>query len=263
MFQCTDRLERKAARCKKKAREHTRRALESYFRASPARAPSRGCARWIGRPARVDDRRRRSGDGNIGAALRAPRSGGHCDRTERTDARRRGAASSRAVARGHGGKNRAGGSQCRRGRCMPGIPLVCDAPGDARVSPGRSPPRRALTVRTRRAPFDFAQTGSAFTKAYGDVVRAYATDDTEELRRRALATFAEFPKTRVTRTAWYSAQRLDRDALFGRAASASYLPTSGPAADSLRQDLETIFERYQRGGLVELAMVTHVLAADW
>lgn len=103
----------------------------------------------------------------------------------------------------------------------------------------------------------------SFTKAYGDVVRAYATDDTEALRARALAIFAEFPNARVTRSAWYSAQRLDRDALVGRAASASYLPSSGAAADSLRRELGTIFDRYERDGCVELTMVTYVLTADW
>jgi SAM-dependent methyltransferase len=103
----------------------------------------------------------------------------------------------------------------------------------------------------------------AFTKAYGDVVRAYATDDTEALRERALATFSQFPDARVTRTVCSSAQRLDRAALLGRAASASYLPSGGPAADALRRDLEALSDRYQRDGFVELAIVTFVLAADW
>ena len=49
-----------------------------------------------------------------------------------------------------------------------------------------------------------------FTKAYGDVVRAYATDDTELLRQRALAAFAEFPNARVTRSEHLSRQPLDR-----------------------------------------------------
>jgi ubiquinone/menaquinone biosynthesis C-methylase UbiE len=105
--------------------------------------------------------------------------------------------------------------------------------------------------------------GHAFTKAYGDVVRAYATDDTEALRARALDVFAAFPNARVERSAHSSAQRLGRAAMLGRAASSSYLPASGPEAERLRADLESLFERFQADGFVELATVTHVLAADW
>jgi SAM-dependent methyltransferase len=117
--------------------------------------------------------------------------------------------------------------------------------------------RRAVLLQYERAEAD------AFTAAYGDVVRAYATDDTESLRERALVTFAEFPGAGVTRTATYSRQRLDREALLGRAASSSYLPSSGDAAAALRRDLEDLFERYQSGDHVELVIVTHVLVADW
>ncbi|HYL26462.1 MAG TPA: class I SAM-dependent methyltransferase [Candidatus Nitrosotalea sp.] len=103
----------------------------------------------------------------------------------------------------------------------------------------------------------------AFTKAYGDVVRAFATDDTEALRRRALAVFESFPNARVTRRGFDHAQRLDRDSMLGRAASSSYLPTSGRASEALRADLVAIFERFERGGSVDLAMTTFVLVADW
>jgi SAM-dependent methyltransferase len=105
---------------------------------------------------------------------------------------------------------------------------------------------------------------NAFTAAYGDLVRSYAMDDTEALRERALATFAAYPSAIVTRTqVHHSAQRLDRDALLGRAASSSYLPSSGEAAVALRRDLAALFERHQRDGRVELVMITHVLLADW
>lgn len=103
----------------------------------------------------------------------------------------------------------------------------------------------------------------AFTRAYGDVVRAYATDDTETLRQRALTVFAEFPNARINRTAAYFVQEMDRDALLGRAASSSYLPASGAEADALRRDLSELFDRYERAGTVELHMVTHALTADW
>jgi SAM-dependent methyltransferase len=102
-----------------------------------------------------------------------------------------------------------------------------------------------------------------FTKAYGDVVRAYATDDTEARRQRALTVFEGFPGARVTRREFPSKQRLDLEAMLGRAASSSYLPASGPAAEWLQGDLRAVFERFQREGHVDLAMVTFALIADW
>ncbi len=102
-----------------------------------------------------------------------------------------------------------------------------------------------------------------FTAAYGAIVRSYATDDTEGLRTRALDAFAMFPDACVRRTSVASRQKLDRAGLTGRAASASYLPQSGPRAEALRRDLDALFERFASGGLVELAIVTFVLIADW
>lgn len=102
-----------------------------------------------------------------------------------------------------------------------------------------------------------------FTKAYSDLVNRYATDDTERMRQVGLAAFANFPGAKVTRRDFPSSQRLDREGLLGRAASSSYLPAFGPAAANLKHDLNALFDRYQRDGFVELAMVTHVLLADW
>jgi SAM-dependent methyltransferase len=117
--------------------------------------------------------------------------------------------------------------------------------------------RRAVVLQYER------DEGDPFTKAYGDVVRAYATDDTEAMRKTALVTFESFPASRVASSVYPSRQLLDRDGLVGRAASSSYLPASGPAADALRNDLSELFDRYQKQGRVELAMVTFVLRADW
>jgi SAM-dependent methyltransferase len=102
-----------------------------------------------------------------------------------------------------------------------------------------------------------------FTKAYGDVVRAHARDDTEGIRMRAMATFANFPNARIGRSAFTSEQVLDYDGLIGRAASASYLPNNGSEAIALRRDLKNVFERFEQAGKVELAMVTFVVTADW
>jgi SAM-dependent methyltransferase len=101
-----------------------------------------------------------------------------------------------------------------------------------------------------------------FTKAYGDVVRAYATDDTEALRASALATFAQFPNARVEQAAFPARQPLTLDGVLGRAASASYLPNSGSALAALRCDLTAAFERHHRDGIVDLTMLAYALVAD-
>lgn len=117
--------------------------------------------------------------------------------------------------------------------------------------------RRALLLQYERDERD------PFTKAYGDVVRGYATDDTEAMRTRGLNAFSEFPNAIMSRSEHSSKQRLDREALVGRAASSSYLPQSGPNAQRLRRDLLTLFERFERRGAVELMTVTYVLVAGW
>jgi SAM-dependent methyltransferase len=117
--------------------------------------------------------------------------------------------------------------------------------------------RRAVLLQYERDERD------PFTKAYGDVVRGYATDDTEAMRTRGLNAFSEFPNARIDRSEHSSKQRLDREALVGRAASSSYLPQSGPNAQRLRRDLLALFERFERRDAVELMTVTYVLVAGW
>jgi SAM-dependent methyltransferase len=117
--------------------------------------------------------------------------------------------------------------------------------------------RRAVLLQYERHESD------EFTRAYGDVVRAYATDDTEALRAQALVAFEAFSGARVARAEQLSRQALDREALVGRAASSSYLPSSGPDAERLQRDLRALFDRYEREGAVELVTVTYVLVADW
>lgn len=101
-----------------------------------------------------------------------------------------------------------------------------------------------------------------FTKAYGDVVRAYARDDTEALRMEALSAFERFPGARVSRSAHPSRQRLDLAGVLGRAASSSYLPNSGPEREALHRDLTGVFDRHHQAGTVEIATLTFALVAD-
>jgi SAM-dependent methyltransferase len=121
----------------------------------------------------------------------------------------------------------------------------------------RAARRRAAILQYERDERD------AFTKAYGNLVRSYATDDTEALRARALETFAGFPQARVSRATAYSTQIMDRDALLGRAASSSYLPASGAAGAALGRELHALFDRYARGATLSLHLVTYTLTADW
>ena len=100
-----------------------------------------------------------------------------------------------------------------------------------------------------------------FTAAYGEIVRRYATDDTEELRRRGLAFFESYPGARLVCSPT-STQQLDLAALVGRAASSSYLPASGAMGDRLVADLHALFDRFQRDGHVTMHLVTYALTAD-
>lgn len=101
-----------------------------------------------------------------------------------------------------------------------------------------------------------------FTKAYGDIVRAYATDDTEALRARGLEVFVQFPGARIERVGVDFGQPLDREGVLGRAASSSYLPASGERAEALQRDLHALFDEHHRDGEVTMRMIAHVLTAD-
>jgi ubiquinone/menaquinone biosynthesis C-methylase UbiE len=100
----------------------------------------------------------------------------------------------------------------------------------------------------------------AFSRAYGDVVRAYATDDTEQRRLHALEFFERW--SGEPPHVFASAQQLTKDQLTGRAQSSSYLPKNGPAADALHKEIAQLFERYQRLGIVTLVNATYVLMRD-
>lgn len=115
--------------------------------------------------------------------------------------------------------------------------------------------RRAAVLQYERHESD------PFTRAYGDIVRSYATDDTEELRMRGLRIFESVAHARLQRSAT-STHRLDLAALLGRAASSSYLPASGEMGERLAADLRALFARYERDGYVTMHLVTHALTAD-
>jgi ubiquinone/menaquinone biosynthesis C-methylase UbiE len=102
----------------------------------------------------------------------------------------------------------------------------------------------------------------AFSRAYAAIVRRYATDDTEALRMRTLERFASFAGDRLRRFALPSSQSLTVQGVLGRAASSSYLPQTGAAADAMREEIREMFSTFERGAYVEMAMTVHVLTAD-
>jgi SAM-dependent methyltransferase len=102
-----------------------------------------------------------------------------------------------------------------------------------------------------------------FTHAYGEIVRRYATDDTEARRACAQVVFAQYPAWHtVTRTVVRYDQTLDREGLAARTSSSSYLPQSGAAANELHAQLRALFDAHERAGTVTLALQAFAIAGD-
>ena len=103
----------------------------------------------------------------------------------------------------------------------------------------------------------------AFTKAYGDVIRRFATDDTEQRRMRALEAFESWPGwSNVDKSVIAGEQILDETGFDDRIASTSYLPHSGPQAEQVRTAMQQLFEEYAKGGRVRLALQTILVVAE-
>lgn len=98
----------------------------------------------------------------------------------------------------------------------------------------------------------------AFAAAYGDIVRKYATDDTEARRMASMDVFARLPGTTERRT-FANAQTLDREGLLGRTRSTSYLPHEGERSAALLAEVGAHFDRAADGDTVRLALVTFVV----
>ena len=102
-----------------------------------------------------------------------------------------------------------------------------------------------------------------FTAAYGEIVRKYAIDDTERKRAEAIEVFLAYE-------AWVAKERievrnqyaLDEAGVVARVRSTSYLPTTGPAADELHDEIRSLAGRFARAGTIVMAMRTIVATAD-
>jgi SAM-dependent methyltransferase len=102
-----------------------------------------------------------------------------------------------------------------------------------------------------------------FTAAYGDLVRAYQTDETERRRTEGLEAFAAFEGWHVRgRIEVRNEQPLDADGVLARARSTSYLPKTGPKADELHAAIRALFAQHGHDGRVVMAMRTIVAVGD-
>lgn len=103
----------------------------------------------------------------------------------------------------------------------------------------------------------------AFTKAYGDVIRRFATDDTEQRRMRALEAFENWPGwSSVEKSVVPGAQMLDDAGFDDRVASTSYLPQSGAQAEQVRAAMLEVFREYAKDGRVRLVLQTILVVAE-
>lgn len=103
----------------------------------------------------------------------------------------------------------------------------------------------------------------AFTKGYGDIVRRFAVDGTEQRRTEALDAFERWNGWASVRRTDLSAEHvLDAAGLRDRAGSTSYLPHSGPRAEELTLALEQLFATHAAGGSARMRLVTTVAVAE-
>lgn len=94
-----------------------------------------------------------------------------------------------------------------------------------------------------------------FTLGYGEIVRKFATDETERRRANALEAFATYDGWGgVHRARVLSEQILDCAGMADRVKSSSYLPHTGPASDRLWEEVDALFASYARDGQVRMQL---------
>jgi ubiquinone/menaquinone biosynthesis C-methylase UbiE len=101
-----------------------------------------------------------------------------------------------------------------------------------------------------------------FTAAYGDIIRRYAVDATEQRRTDALEAFARIAPAGTHRFSFVNVHSWDREGLHKRIESTSYVPHAGPAAAAMRAEFDALFDRYAVDGSVSIHLVTLVVRVD-
>ena len=100
-----------------------------------------------------------------------------------------------------------------------------------------------------------------FTAAFGTIVRRFALEPTEQQRADALEAFASIDPAHTQHVTFRNAQVLDRAGVHRRAASSSYLPQAGEAADALHAALDELLDQY-RAATYAMQLVTLVVRVD-
>lgn len=92
-----------------------------------------------------------------------------------------------------------------------------------------------------------------FTAAYGTLIRAISNDHPAESRESAVSGLYESSiLADVELTRFSHGQALDLEGLIGRAASTSYLPSSGNVFDAMARRLEELFNEWSKDGIVTM-----------
>lgn len=101
-------------------------------------------------------------------------------------------------------------------------------------------------------------------RGYQTAIVKYATDPPTSpwFRSPTVELDARFGFTDCRMLVFHHAQEFDRESFVGRALSASYCPTSGPAHEALVAELRALFDRYAAGNLVRFPYVTEVFLAS-
>jgi SAM-dependent methyltransferase len=103
----------------------------------------------------------------------------------------------------------------------------------------------------------------AFTAAYSELVRRFATDETERRRVCALEAFAAWERwRRVRRFTLEHEHVLDAAGMVERVRSTSYLPQTGPRSERLMAAAMDLFDRHAIGGRVRMCLQTLVVIGD-
>lgn len=122
--------------------------------------------------------------------------------------------------------------------------------------------RRTLRPRARLALiWNVRDPSDDFTRAYGEIITRHATDPPQSPH---LTGHGHVPQEFQSQWTGYELrvfpnnQQLDRRGLLGRALSASYCPSTGPAREALERDLHALFDAHARTDAVHLRYLCHV-----
>ncbi len=96
-----------------------------------------------------------------------------------------------------------------------------------------------------------------FTAAYGALIREISNNHPAESRESAvLGLYESNDLYGVRRYTFSHSQSLDLEGLVGRAASTSYLPSTGEPYEEMIRGLEDLVARWNEGGVVKLRYIS-------